>query len=468
MAETRDGQVTPMDDRMASRGRETLSATDMARLGAVAAAAAALVAIVLAVVIAGCGGAAVADGLAATVTTSPSPVSAAPLKVLASSPRRAATGVSFAKTLTIRFSAALAVDTPHPRLLPEVPGIWKAVTPTTLVFRPTGHWPLLTTIRLIVAAGRKGLRSSAGGLLDKPYVSSFTVGGASVLRLQQLLAGLRYLPLRFRAKRSSRTDGVGMGVDTSTPSPEAATPGAESTSSPTSGATPTVAPSEESSAAESPAAAPPATATVSTHAAQRTSPDLVTLTVQRGIFTWRYPQLRGMLGSLWQRGDYTVLVRGAVMAFQADHGMIADGVVGRQFWAALLRAVARHQVDRHSYDYLEVSTASPEMLYVWRNGRIVYRSLANTGIAERPTAYGTFAVYARYLSTTMSGTNPDGSHYSDPGVPYVAYFNGGDAVHGFLRGSYGWPQSLGCVELPYSAAAVVFQYDPIGTLVAVH
>ena len=67
----------------------------------------------------------------------------------------------------------------------------------------------------------------------------------------------------------------------------------------------------------------------------------------------------------------------------------------------------------------------------------------------------------------MSGTNPDGSHYSDPGVPYVAYFNGGDAVHGFVRGSYGWPQSLGCVELPYGAAAVVYKYDPIGTLVTV-
>ena len=37
----------------------------------------------------------------------------------------------------------------------------------------------------------------------------------------------------------------------------------------------------------------------------------------------------------------------------------------------------------------------------------------------------------------MSGTNPDGSHYSDPGVPWVSYFNGGDALHGFLRASYG-------------------------------
>ena len=37
-------------------------------------------------------------------------------------------------------------------------------------------------------------------------------------------------------------------------------------------------------------------------------------------------------------------------------------------------------------------------------------------------------IFSRFASTTMTGTNPDGSsHYSDPGVPWVNYFNGGDA-----------------------------------------
>ena len=98
---------------------------------------------------------------------------------------------------------------------------------------------------------------------------------------------------------------------------------------------------------------------------------------------------------------------------------------------------------------------------------MVFQSPTNTGIPQAPTALGTFPVYARFLSTTMSGYNPDGSYYNDPGVPDVAYFNGGDAVHGFNRGTYGFPQSLGCVELPYSAAAVVFNDDPIGTLVSI-
>jgi lipoprotein-anchoring transpeptidase ErfK/SrfK len=66
----------------------------------------------------------------------------------------------------------------------------------------------------------------------------------------------------------------------------------------------------------------------------------------------------------------------------------------------------------------------------------------------------------------MQGTNPDGSHYADP-VQWVSYFEGGSAVHYIARGSYGYPQSLGCVELPYSAAAQAYPYLPYGTLVTV-
>jgi lipoprotein-anchoring transpeptidase ErfK/SrfK len=49
----------------------------------------------------------------------------------------------------------------------------------------------------------------------------------------------------------------------------------------------------------------------------------------------------------------------------------------------------------------------------------------------------------------------------------VSYFNGGDALHGFPRPGYGYPQSDGCVEMPISNAASVFPLTPIGTLVTV-
>ncbi len=98
---------------------------------------------------------------------------------------------------------------------------------------------------------------------------------------------------------------------------------------------------------------------------------------------------------------------------------------------------------------------------------MVLSTPANTGVPGATTQQGTFPIYSRFVSTTMSGTNPDGSKYSDPGVPWVNYFNGGDAVHGFPRPSYGTPQSNGCVELPIGTAQRVFEKLSIGDLVIV-
>ena len=83
------------------------------------------------------------------------------------------------------------------------------------------------------------------------------------------------------------------------------------------------------------------------------------------------------------------------------------------------------------------------------------------------TQQGIFPIYLRYVATTMIGTNVDGSHYNDPGVPWVNYFNGGDAVHGYIRPSYGTPQSNGCVELPIATAQKVYGMLALGDLVIV-
>jgi lipoprotein-anchoring transpeptidase ErfK/SrfK len=162
-----------------------------------------------------------------------------------------------------------------------------------------------------------------------------------------------------------------------------------------------------------------------------------------------------------------VVTKAAVMSFEALHGLGADGVAGAAVWAMLLADAQTGVVDSAPYDNVVVNTVGVEQAVVYRNGVVAASSLANTGMAGAATAPGTYPVYLRYTSTTMAGTNLDGSHYSDPGIPWVSYFNGGDALHGFVRGSYGWPQSLGCVELPVADAAVIWPMTPIGTLVSV-
>ncbi|MDH2903884.1 MAG: L,D-transpeptidase family protein [Actinomycetota bacterium] len=186
-----------------------------------------------------------------------------------------------------------------------------------------------------------------------------------------------------------------------------------------------------------------------------------------GVFKWRFASLPTSLSSQWSVGTDNMIVHGALMNFQNIHSLPATGEIDPVTWNALVSAVDAHQMDPATYNYVDVVESSPETMTLYLNGVAKFRSLVNTGIPQSITALGTYPVYLRYTTQTMSGTNPNGTHYSDPGIPWVSYFNGGDALHGFIRASYGYPQSLGCVEMPFAAAGTVWPHTPIGTLVTV-
>jgi peptidoglycan hydrolase-like protein with peptidoglycan-binding domain len=249
---------------------------------------------------------------------------------------------------------------------------------------------------------------------------------------QQYLAELRYLPLTFTPSAP-------------TPTATTTTLTVTTTSDPASTTTSTV---------------PVTTTTVLSRTAFAT-------TLVPGHFAWRFAHLPRAMVRQWRLGAPNVVERGALMAFQAVRGLATTGNVDTTTWRALQAAVAAHRVDPDPYNNVLVSTKLPQSLALFVNGRIIYRSLVNTGISVAPTATGTYPVYLRFITTTMSGTLPDGQPYHDSGIPWTSYFNGGDALHGFLRASYGWPQSLGCVEMPFANAKRVWPHTPIGTLVTV-
>src|SRR5436305_11299618 len=170
---------------------------------------------------------------------------------------------------------------------------------------------------------------------------------------------------------------------------------------------------------------------------------------------------------MWAPGTFGTMTKGVVMTYENEHGLATDATPGPAVWKALITAAVAGKRSTFGYTFVMVSEGSPETLTMWHSGKTEFTVPVNTGIPQAPTATGTYPVFEHATSVTMSGTNPDGSHYSDPGVPYVSYFNGGDALHGFLRAQYGSPQSLGCVEMTYADAARVYPYTPIGTLVNV-
>ena len=186
-----------------------------------------------------------------------------------------------------------------------------------------------------------------------------------------------------------------------------------------------------------------------------------------GTFSWRYPGTPASLETLWHAGAWNVVTQGAVMRFEEDHGLATDGVAGPQVWRALIHADLAGSRSDAGYSYVFVHETLPQSLTLWHDGSVVLTSPGNTGIASAPTAQGTWPVFEHIPSGTMSGTNPDGTHYHDPGIRWISYFHGGDALHEFPRASFGTPQSLGCVELPEEAAAQVWPYTPVGTLVTI-
>lgn len=318
-------------------------------------------------------------------------------------------------TLTFDQTVTKAVGSARPTLSPAVSGRWSEPDPDRLVFTPAGFGFGPGTTVTVTFERPVSVVGAASSSAAASSVYHFAVARGSLLRLEQILAQLHYLPLNFLP--------------------------AARVQMPT------------TSAAEVVSMSRPPT----------------------GTFTWRWASTPAVLQAQWAAGSPTEMVNGALMSFESAHGIYdgtqLDGQNGAQLagaatWSALLQAAAANQGDTAPYSYVSVTKVLPETLTLWQNGSVLLTSRANTGIAQAPTNDGTYPIYERFTQNTMSGTNPDGSTYKDL-VQWINYFNGGDAVHAFVRGSYGSPQSLGCVELPTPTAATVFSNLKIGDLVTV-
>ncbi len=307
--------------------------------------------------------------------------------------------------LTFSKPVSKVLGSERPTLSPEVPGSWSQADRHTLVFRPKGFGaPFATAVKAELPTQVEVVQ--ADGSTKSASAVEWTVPAGSTLRLQQLLAQAGYLPVEWNPAGK----------------PVAKTPEAQ------------------------------------VHAA---------IDPPRGHFSWRYHHTPASLKELWSAGEAGVVTKGALMRFEDEHEMETDGIAGPAVWEALMAAAIAGERSSNGYNYVHVSMTVPETVVVWHNGRTVVKGPGNTGIPGAETEPGTFPVFLRYEETTMSGENPDGSHYEDPGIMWVSYFNGGDALHAFDRASYGTPQSLGCVEMPLEEAAKVYPYTPIGTLVTV-
>jgi len=325
-------------------------------------------------------------------------------RVVAVTPHPGSGAADGALDVVVRMSGPLAAASPRPGLSPHLAGRW-VVSGASFVFTPEGAFAPGTRVTVTVPGGRTGVVDAAGHHLARTAAFAYTVGSLGVIRAEQILAQLGWLPVRF----------------------EPAVRG----------------PLDDDALAKA-AFDPPA---------------------GRFVWWWKAP---ASLRALWTPGRPGLVLTGAIMSFQAKLGLPVSGVLDPPTTEALLEA-ARHPapaVDHMGYRYALAVESDPETFSLYDNGRVVVASPANTGIPQAPTSIGTYPVYLRLATQIMKGTEPDGQPYADP-VAWVAYFDAGEAVHYIARYYYGYPQSLGCVELPWDAAEEAWPMLGIGTLVTV-
>jgi lipoprotein-anchoring transpeptidase ErfK/SrfK len=304
--------------------------------------------------------------------------------------------------LWVRLSGTPAPSSPRPRVSPTVAGTW-STNGDSEYFTPVSTLEPCTSYKLTIPAA---IQATGQTPLGKTRTLSLTVACPPVKALQQALARLGYLPYTFHSLY-----GVHL------PS------GAE----------------RRSTAAH--LAFHPATGALVAN------------------FGGAPPLAYGKL-------DPTT--DGALTVFEASRGIessVTSGVSNARIWESLLAAETENRRNPSPYTFVTVSESSPETLEVHKGSHVVLTTPANTGVPGAETPQGIFPIYSRLTSTTMTGEDVDGTKYKVEDVPWVNYFNGGDAVHGYERGSYGFPQSNGCVELPIETAKTVFGMLALGDIV---
>ncbi len=133
---------------------------------------------------------------------------------------------------------------------------------------------------------------------------------------------------------------------------------------------------------------------------------------------------------------------------------------------------AAKTVETQAYDKWFVADVTTKRMYAYENTTLVRSFLISAGAPATPTVLGTYKIYAKYPSQTMTGFNADGSRYRQPDVPYVNYFTGGYAIHGnyWRPASYfgNINSSHGCIGINVDDAAWIYNWAPIGTTVVTH
>lgn len=291
--------------------------------------------------------------------------------------------------------------------------------------RPTvhgvsGRWVTVGEYRLVLRASSEGVWPGDHFTIELPHdlglvgtglgeeqvrTLSYSLPAGSVLRLQQMLAVLHYLPLRW-----------------------------------------------------SPAAGEPAATTVSSALAAAYRPPA-------GRFSWRFPATPSRLERLWLPGVDSALTQGAILGFEHVAGLATVGTDNPLLWPYLVQAYLLGESDPHGYSWLDVSLGVSPHVLLWRDGRVIVTSPVETSPTSSPV--GSWPIEGRAPQEAAPAAGADGRAPTAE-IHWVDFFDDGAAIYG-VAGSPGTtrPDRRG-VGLSEEGAALLWPHLHTGTIVSVH
>lgn len=222
------------------------------------------------------------------------------------------------------------------------------------------------------------------------------------------------------------------------------------------------------------------------------------------VAAWNIPVPRALqkISDNWGYSPFNPAFRSGLIQFErAEHLLRRKGISRGRVTPEVLQALgAPIPSNPFPFQWVEVDkTAHPEHLKIWQvpaapqgkaQGHWIYQTVVNTGVMHS-TPDGSWPIYQRLAKTTMTGKFPIAvslhayhllpaaergiyhghhvrwQHYIAPNVHFVNYFYDGRAIHFYPRKGYGWPQSAGCVEEPYTHARQVYALLHYGDIVSV-
>lgn len=147
--------------------------------------------------------------------------------------------------------------------------------------------------------------------------------------------------------------------------------------------------------------------------------------------------------------------------------------------------VYSHGVSRQRWGKIIVVSLSQQWLTAYQNGQPVFDTAVLTGRPSLPTPLGTYHIFSKLSPATFRSPFPrnspnwyppthikyamewrPGGYYLHDSWWHTVYGAGTNGEH--YDPTYGWQQgSHGCVSMPVSAAAWLYSWAPLGTMVRI-